>query len=60
MSARNGSSGFERRCSITASTARRKELRTGHGRAFLQRLELSAEARERIEIGLAMIEAIDA
>ena len=59
MSARNGSSGFGRRCSITASTARRS-LRTGHGRAFLQRLELPADARERIEIALAMIDAIDA
>ena len=37
-----------------------ENLRTGQGRAFLQRLELPADARERIEIGLAMIDAIDA
>ena len=37
-----------------------ENLRTGHGRAFLERLELPADARERIEIALAMIDAIDA
>jgi transposase len=36
-----------------------ENLRTGHGRAFLERLELPADARERIEIALAMIDAID-
>jgi transposase len=35
-------------------------LRTGEGRAFLQRLKLPADARERIGIALAMIDAIDA
>jgi hypothetical protein len=37
-----------------------ENLRTDHGRAFLERLELPADARERIEIALAMIDAIDA
>jgi Transposase IS116/IS110/IS902 family len=36
------------------------KLRTADGRAFLQRLPLPADARERIEIALAMIDAIDA
>jgi transposase len=36
------------------------KLRTSDGRAFLQRLELPDDARERIEIALAMIDAIDA
>jgi hypothetical protein len=37
-----------------------ENLRAGQGRAFLQRLELPADARERIQIALAMIGAIDA
>ena len=37
-----------------------EKLRTGDGRAFLQRLELPADARERIQIALAMVDAIDA
>ena len=37
-----------------------EQLRTRAGRAFLDGLELPADARERIEIALAMIEAIDA
>jgi transposase len=37
-----------------------EKLRTGKGRAFLEALELPADARERIEIALAMIDAIDA
>jgi transposase len=37
-----------------------EKLRTGEGRAFLQRLELPVDARERIAIALAMIDAIDA
>ena len=36
------------------------KLRTRAGRAFLDELELPADARERIEIALAMVEAIDA
>jgi transposase len=35
-------------------------LRTRDGRAFLERLNLPADARERIEIALMMIDAIDA
>jgi hypothetical protein len=37
-----------------------EKLRTDDGRAFFERLELPADARERIEIALAMIDAIDA
>lgn len=36
-----------------------EKLRTDDGRAFLQALELADDARERIEIALAMIDAID-
>jgi transposase len=37
-----------------------ENLRTADGRAFLRQLELPADACERIEIALAMIEAIEA
>jgi transposase len=37
-----------------------EKLRTGEGRAFLERLALPGDARERIEIALAMVDAIDA
>jgi transposase len=37
-----------------------ERLRTGEGRAFLAALELPDDARERIEIALAMIDAIEA
>jgi transposase len=37
-----------------------EKLRTGAGRAFLEALELPDDARERIEIALAMVDAIDA
>jgi transposase len=37
-----------------------EKLRTAEGRAFLERLALPADARERIEISLAMADAIDA
>src|SRR5215207_1177901 len=37
-----------------------EKLRTRAGRAFLDALELPADARERIEIALAMVDAIDA
>jgi transposase len=37
-----------------------EKLRTRAGRAFLDRLTLPADARERVEIALAMIDAIDA
>jgi transposase len=37
-----------------------EKLRTGKGRALLERLDVPADARERIEIALAMIDAIDA
>jgi transposase len=37
-----------------------ERLRTSDGRAFLEALRLPADARERIEIALAMIDAIDA
>ena len=37
-----------------------ERLRTGEGRAFLERLPLAADARERIMIALAMVDAIDA
>jgi transposase len=37
-----------------------EKLRTGEGRAFLQALELPADARERIEVALTMIDAIEA
>jgi transposase len=36
------------------------KLRTCEGRAFLERLELPADARERIRIALAMVDAIEA
>ena len=36
-----------------------EKLRTRDGRAFLQALELPSDARERIEIALAMVEAIE-
>jgi transposase len=37
-----------------------ERLRTNDGRAFLEALRLPADARERVEIALAMIDAIDA
>jgi transposase len=37
-----------------------EKLRTAEGRAFLQALDVPADARERIEIALAMIDAIEA
>jgi transposase len=37
-----------------------EQLRSGAGRAFLDGLELPGDARERIEIALAMVDAIDA
>jgi transposase len=37
-----------------------EKLRTQAGRTFLTTIELAADARERIEIALAMIDAIDA
>ena len=37
-----------------------EKLRTGEGRAFLRHLELPSDARERIEIALAMVDAIEA
>jgi hypothetical protein len=37
-----------------------ERLRTGEGRAFLERLALPADARERIKIALAMVDAIEA
>jgi transposase len=37
-----------------------EKLRSGAGRAFLARLELPEDARERIEIALAIVDAIDA
>ena len=37
-----------------------EKLRTRAGRAFLDALDVPADARERIEIALAMVEAIDA
>jgi transposase len=37
-----------------------EKLRTGAGRAFLDSLEVPEDARERIEIALAMIDAIEA
>jgi transposase len=37
-----------------------ERLRTAEGRAFLERLPVPADARERIEIALAMIDAIEA
>src|SRR5206468_3126561 len=37
-----------------------ERLRTSDGRVFLEALRLPADARERIEIALAMIDAIDA
>jgi transposase len=37
-----------------------EKLRTGQGRAFLERLPLPADACERITIALAMVDAIDA
>jgi transposase len=36
-----------------------EKLRTSEGRAFLERLALPADARERIESALAMVDAID-
>jgi transposase len=36
-----------------------ERLRTADGRAFLERLALPADARERIEIALRMVDAID-
>jgi transposase len=36
------------------------KLRTREGREFLERLELPTDARERIEIALGMVDAIDA
>ena len=35
-------------------------LRSRDGRAFLERLNVPADARERIEVALMMIDAIDA
>jgi transposase len=37
-----------------------EKLRSGAGRAFLDALELPDDARERIEVALAMVDAIDA
>src|SRR3954454_20618424 len=37
-----------------------ERLRTGEGRAFLERLPLPLDARERIEVALAMVDAIEA
>jgi transposase len=37
-----------------------ERLRSGEGRRFLERLHLPADALERIEIALAMVDAIDA
>ena len=37
-----------------------ESLRTREGRAFLERLNVPADARERIEVALMMIDAIDA
>jgi transposase len=37
-----------------------ERLRTGEGRAFLERLALPVDARERIEVALGMIDAIEA
>jgi transposase len=37
-----------------------EKLRTREGRAFLQALELPADARERIEVALTMIDTIEA
>jgi len=37
-----------------------ERLRTDEGRAFLERLALPVDARERIEIALAMVDAIEA
>jgi len=37
-----------------------EKLRTASGRAFLDRLALPDDARERIEVALAMVDAIDA
>jgi transposase len=39
---------------------RRRKLRSGAGRAFLDALELPDDVRERIEVALAMVDAIDA
>jgi transposase len=36
------------------------KLRTGAGREFLDGLDVPADARERIEIALAMVDAVDA
>jgi hypothetical protein len=36
------------------------KVRTRDGRAFLERLQLPADARERIQIALGMVDAIDA
>src|SRR5829696_2974349 len=60
MSARSGCSASRRRCFTTASAALRRSCALGAGRAFLDRLALPADARERIEIALAMVDAIDA
>jgi transposase len=60
MSARSGFSGSGRRCFTTASADRRRSCAPREGRAFLQALELPVDARERIEIALAMIDAIEA
>src|SRR3954451_18917322 len=37
-----------------------ERLRTGEGRVFLERLPLPVDARERIEVALGMIDAIEA
>jgi hypothetical protein len=44
-------------CAAESGTPER--LRTDGGRAFLERLQLPADARERIEIALAMVDAIE-
>ena len=37
-----------------------EKLRTGEGRAFLERIEIPQDARERIQVALAMVDAIEA
>ena len=58
-SARAGCRGCRPRFSITASWARPTSCSARRGRAFLDGLELPDSARERIEVSLSLIEAID-
>src|SRR3954453_23272874 len=60
MSARSGCSASRRPCSITAVGGTPERLRSAEGRDFLARLPLPVDARERVEIALAMIDAIEA